>query len=617
MRIQKLKKIVYIFLLLTEFTAFSQSNDIIQTLNRESDTAAYKRLIAYTILKYNFNYVIFDSKVSKDLLNWANEHNDDNVKLESIYWTTLDDRNNVEDNIKILLNAVKFAQDIESPIQEANCYVLLASNYEKKNQKIKAFEYYLKGTELFELQGFDNIPFLYYRILKYGEFLYAQQEYTDALKWLFIAQKYCNYQDLQAKMHINNGIALCYNKMNKNKESIIYNLNALKVAEKNNNVNWIGILSSNLAANYITLKEYTKAVPYLLTRIKISNNSLTKKFSSEINDLMEGQIRLAHCYINLNELNLAFNLLSQTDSLIYKHGSLPTKINYNLQYATYYKLKKDANREVYYFRICEQLKDSLFNINFGTQYINDRVKLEAERNLEKVEQINERKKTGDFKRNITILLLLLFTLTGIIIFYNFSRSNKQKQQLLKLENDKLEQEKIIKQTEFLNIEQQQRLLLLENEKLEQEKNIKENELYTTKQKLQEFTNYIIEKNNLIEQIQNELTQKQTTETAKQKNEVDIEKINQLSNLTILTEDDWIKFKLLFESAFPKFITSLNINYPQLTKTELRFICLSKLKLPTKDLANMLAISPTSVHQLKYRLNYKLNENGLNISQLLD
>jgi hypothetical protein len=572
-----------LFVNLCQF-AYGQSNTLLNVLDRQSDTLPYQRLIVYATIQNMFDNRIYTKSNAEILLDWANQHDDDNVKLESICWEGMNFVGDPHVNIQLFLKGVEFSKEINSPIQEANCYFFMAMNYDRNNEKIKAFEYFSKACDLYSQLGIERIPGIYLRSLEYGNFLYRQKEYESALKWFFISKKFFDSRADYVKMHLLNNIGLSYKSLKENKKSLYNNLQALNIAKKEDNKAWISILSGNLADNYIAQKEYKKAISYLQTSIRFAEAD-----RSLIGDLIEGKIRLAQCYININEPVLAIKLLQQTDSFVYKNGVIGTQINYNLQYALYYKLKSDGVKELFYYKKYIELKDSANKEIFNNQYINNRIKLEAEQNLQKVAHLNAVKKAGDHNRNLIILsLILIVILVILILFYKINRY-KQKQLLLKLTADNLEQERVIK----------------------------ENKLLIAEQKLQEFTNYIVEKNNLIEQIQDEVLDKKSNELKKVNKEVEIEKISELSQLTILTEGDWLNFKTLFETAFPKFITNLNVNYPQLTKMEHRFICLSKLKLSNKDLANMLAISASSVHQLKYRLKQKLNQSGFDISELLE
>ena len=76
--------------------------------------------------------------------------------------------------------------------------------------------------------------------------------------------------------------------------------------------------------------------------------------------------------------------------------------------------------------------------------------------------------------------------------------------------------------------------------------------------------------------------------------------------TILTEDDWKKFRQLFEKVYPGFFIHLKESIPDLSATDTRLLALTKLKLPSKDMASMLGVSYDAVKKAKQRLRKKIN-----------
>jgi len=46
--------------------------------------------------------------------------------------------------------------------------------------------------------------------------------------------------------------------------------------------------------------------------------------------------------------------------------------------------------------------------------------------------------------------------------------------------------------------------------------------------------------------------------------------------------------------------------PNLTQAEIRLICLTKLKINTKNMAAIIGVSNTTIEQTRYRLRKKLN-----------
>ena len=83
-------------------------------------------------------------------------------------------------------------------------------------------------------------------------------------------------------------------------------------------------------------------------------------------------------------------------------------------------------------------------------------------------------------------------------------------------------------------------------------------------------------------------------------------IQQLSSQTILTEDDWIDFKTGFEKLHPSFFITLKEIAPDITIAEQRMAALLRIQLLRKKIAQMLGISPGSVHKTCQRLRLRLH-----------
>lgn len=70
------------------------------------------------------------------------------------------------------------------------------------------------------------------------------------------------------------------------------------------------------------------------------------------------------------------------------------------------------------------------------------------------------------------------------------------------------------------------------------------------------------------------------------------------------EDHLLSFENYFVDVHRDFMIRLQQNHPQLSPGELRFCCLLKANLSTKEIANILSITPRSVDLKKYRLKKK-------------
>lgn len=71
------------------------------------------------------------------------------------------------------------------------------------------------------------------------------------------------------------------------------------------------------------------------------------------------------------------------------------------------------------------------------------------------------------------------------------------------------------------------------------------------------------------------------------------------------EDHLLSFENYFVDVHSGFMEHMQQSHPELTPGELRFCCLLKANLSTKEIANMLNITPRSVDLKKYRLKKKL------------
>jgi DNA-binding CsgD family transcriptional regulator len=145
----------------------------------------------------------------------------------------------------------------------------------------------------------------------------------------------------------------------------------------------------------------------------------------------------------------------------------------------------------------------------------------------------------------------------------------------------------------------------ENALLTLEKQHMEEELTNAKKILDNYTESMLRKNEMLEQFTIELNKLKSLKS-KELYEEKIEQMDLLNKSTILTEDDWNKFKELFEQVYDSFFTRLREKLPDLSQAEIRLACLIKLKLSTKEIAGILGVSPNTIKTTRYRLRKKLN-----------
>jgi DNA-binding CsgD family transcriptional regulator len=136
-------------------------------------------------------------------------------------------------------------------------------------------------------------------------------------------------------------------------------------------------------------------------------------------------------------------------------------------------------------------------------------------------------------------------------------------------------------------------------KRNKEKELAQQQLTFAEQELINYTGQLKEKNDLLEQLRGEISKENHLSDRE-------ENMNRLLAATILTEDDWKKFRQLFEKVYPGFFIRLREKMPDLSAADIRLLALTKLQLPPKDMAAMLGVSYDAVKKARQRLRRKIH-----------
>lgn len=167
-----------------------------------------------------------------------------------------------------------------------------------------------------------------------------------------------------------------------------------------------------------------------------------------------------------------------------------------------------------------------------------------------------------------------------------------KNKTLQIQNDEIitQNEEITAQNDELNT--QREALALQNEALVESKRLQ----------LELYTQNLKEKSDMITRISGELDAIRNKVSTEQKQ---IENFDSILRFNILTDEDWERFKKIFQEVYPNFFAKLRHKFPTITASELRISALIKMKLSLKEAGTMLAISADSVKKSRYRLKKRL------------
>ncbi len=220
-------------------------------------------------------------------------------------------------------------------------------------------------------------------------------------------------------------------------------------------------------------------------------------------------------------------------------------------FSKYHEMQGDANAALRYTRLAQALQDSLDRKNDARKLAQAQQRYEAEKYAERLRMVENEKQLQKMLRNAVFVILLLVL---ALAFGNHRRLQLKRRQ-------------------------------------------KEAELEAAKKDLESLTQGFREKSELVENLR--LENEKLTDQGRHS-----EYLEQLTNATILTEDDWTRFRAVFEKAHPGFIAQQKERFPDLTPAETRLLVLDKLDLSAQEMANMLGVNRNTINQTRLRLRRK-------------
>jgi tetratricopeptide (TPR) repeat protein len=346
--------------------------------------------------------------------------------------------------------------------------------------------------------------------------------------------------------------------------SKIYFEKALKLAEKRGSRAWTGILSGNLGNYYAARGEYEKAydLSQLDYRISLESNELSSAVHAlrlliEL-DLKAGRIPEANTKLSTLNSLVHGKEYSRSDHLSYHSAKMAV-----LEAEGAYREALDSYRTVVRFRDTiarqsdtENLRKTEFQLNF-------------EREQAEVRLLRSSQRYANLKMGGVVLLSVIIIAVALLSLRSATRRRKREKELATLRHDAVM-----------------------------------SELKSTEKEMRTILSNLMEKNSLIEELTTEIESFHSGESEQQKQEKE-RMLDRLQSFTLLTDDDWLDFKKLFERLNPGFFGKVLSHFPDLTNAEIRLAALIKLNLSNLEMSRVLGISPDSVRKSGLRLRKKL------------
>jgi len=492
---------------------------------------------------------------AEEIKSFARKHKDRplelNVDFFLVFWNTFYQLQPKDVSLAQLKKQLDRATKENTDFLRARSLRALAEFYWKieKNYELAFEQYLLLDKELTTIDA-DQYPEMARDLMQIGEAYFYFQDYPLAKSYfkraVALPENTFNTMVINAAR---NNLGLCYQQESKPDSSDYYFGQVLKTTFPEAQV-WKRISTGNMGANRYLSGQYDLAIPLLET-----------DFSGAVAENDYGcaagaSILLADIYREKGKMDLAKTFIAHARHYIQK-AEQPDRLR--LLYpvmSKWYAAAGDMERS-------KQYVDS--SITALNRYNEKFSALKVLRAQQKVDRQNEElhqaaitleRERKAAERNLLLLLVLLLCIAMALTY--FIQKKRQLAKDLKLQKAS-------------------------------------QELEAARLNLKRFTESILEKNRLIEELEKQLDK-----------HTDPDLLLQLQQATILTEDDWLQFKSLFEQVHGGFLYRLREKYPNFSPAEIRFISLTKLNFSTKEMATALGVSSQSIRTNWYRIRKKLD-----------
>ncbi len=389
--------------------------------------------------------------------------------------------------------------------------------------------------------------------LQIATYYYQFHDWENAMKFCKLALKETPVSPKdQYQMLICNMMGLIHEKQKNYDSAIIYYKQSIESIVPNDptqNV-WAGILKGNIGNCLYFKKKFSEARAYL----QVSIDSALKYRESGI--ASDAYLTLGMIALDEEQLNDAAYYLQLSRSYC------DTQLDY-FRLEKYFPVMASLNRKKgdivqmgRYLDSAMVVKDSMSR-KMNALFI---LRGSQKAQLMKEQKLYAEKKLKTQQRNFLIASIVLMTMVGMYIFYTQRKRYQQKRAIHELE---------IQQSAL--------------------------QLNMATEKLNAFATSLSDKSNLIEELERKL-----------QGSPNMDALIQLKESTILTDEEWGRFKRLFDQVHKGYTLRLKEKLPDLTQAETRFMVLAKLKFNNKEMAAALNISTQAIRTTWYRLRKKLN-----------
>ncbi|MDL5512272.1 transcriptional regulator [Arenibacter sp. M-2] len=551
---EKLIKPILIILLLIGTTVHSQTN--IWDENPSDSQIELDSLL--TILPYT------SGKVKIPLLN----------RVAEIYWS-IDPNKTIEYAYK----ALQLSKDVNDKDQEGLALINLCQGYLFNDFYDKALQYGLQSLEI--RKGLNNLydlaftlrtlGWLYFDI---GYFDKALEYHTEALK---IHEK---IGDRQRIAYSYNSLGLIHERKGDCNLALSFFKTSLNLKKEFNNKDRIAETMKNMGICYRKINEPDSAKTYLESSLDISTQ--INDDQNKVHILNE----LAIVNLVLGNFDICYRQLKESKSIM--AGIMDNKewiVENDRIMSDYFLSKQDYKEALNYYKKYSEGYSEIFSNNKSEKLTDMRIRYEDEKRLSEIKLLEQQRNLEAQKRKSLVIGSLLLVIIAILIIASLWNNIKKKKAIY---------------------QQSQKLSL---EKLKTQSLLQENLEHKLEFRMKELTNlalFISQRTSIYKDLTNSFKSLKSTDINQLKK--DINALIKEYSFKFDINEDIQRFHTNVETLQSDFLFRIKEKYPHLTDKDIQLAVQVKLKLSSKEIANINNISLNSVEISRHRLRKKLNIN---------
>ena len=499
-------------------------------------------------------------------------------RVAEIYWSI-----NPNKTIEYANEALLLSQKFNDKRQEGLALINLCQGYLFNDFYNEALQYGLQSLEI--RKNIENdydlaftlrtLGWLYFDI---GYFDKALEYHTETLK---LHEK---IGDKQRIAYSYNSIGLVHEHKGDYSLALTFFKKSLELKKEFNNKDRIAETMKNMGICYRKINELESAKTFLEAALEITNQIKDDHNKVHIlNELSIVNLELKNfdkCYALLNESRLIMEGLMDNKEWIVENDRIMSD---------YYLAIGDYKKALSKYKLYDLGKSEIFSNNKSEKLAEMRVLYEAEQKKSEIKLLEQQRNLEAQKKKSLLVGAILLAIIGILIIASLWNNIKKKKAIY-LQNERLSKEKLKTQS-----------LLQEN---------LEHKLDFRMKELTNLALFISQRTSIYGDL---------IKSFKSLNFTDINQLKKEIN-TLIKEytfkldfnEDIQRFHTNVETLQSDFLFRIKEKYPHLTNKDTQLAVQVKLKLSSKEIANINNISLNSVeigrHRLRKKLNLDIKEN---------